>query len=50
MNYVYMPIASDKTPIGVQKGDSVELYTFNDTREDFSTVGEIKSAVVSDAA
>ena len=48
INYVYMPIASDKTPIGVQKGDSVELYTFNDTREDFSTVGEIKSAEIVD--
>ena len=42
-NFVYMPLKSDKSPIGVQKGDKVELYTFNDTREDYTVVGEIKT-------
>ncbi len=43
INYVYMPLKSEKTSIGVQKGDKVELYTFNDTKEDYTVVGEIKS-------
>lgn len=42
-HFVYMPLKSDNANIGVQKGDNVELYTFNDTREDYTVVGEIKS-------
>ncbi len=47
-NYVYLPMKSDKDAIGVQKGDKVELFTFNDTREDYSVVGEIKTAEIVD--
>lgn len=41
-NYVYLPLKSDKDSIGLSVGDNVELYTFNNTKEDFSVVGEIK--------
>ena len=42
-HYIYIPLKSDKSQIGLSKGDKVELYTFNDTREDFTKVGAIKS-------
>ncbi len=41
-HYIYLPLKSDKDSIGLSKGDNVELYTFNNTREDYSTVGVIK--------
>lgn len=44
MNYVYLPLKTDKTPIGVKTGDNVEVYTFNEKEEHFSAVGVIKSA------
>jgi len=47
-HYVYMPLKSEKSAIGVQKGDNVELYTFNDVREDYTVVGEIKTTEVID--
>jgi len=42
INYVYLPIQSYKSDIGVKIGDKVELYTFNEVKENYSTVGVIK--------
>ena len=42
-NFIYMPLKSETTPIGVQKGDKVEVYTFNDTRADYTPIAEIKT-------
>ena len=43
VNYAYLPLKSETTPVELQKGDGVEVYTFNDTREDYTVVGEIKT-------
>ncbi|MCR4881703.1 MAG: MlaD family protein [bacterium] len=42
-HYIYLPLKSDKDNIGVAKGDKVELYTFNNAKEEFTRVGAIKS-------
>ncbi|MCQ2957421.1 MAG: MlaD family protein [Candidatus Gastranaerophilales bacterium] len=43
VNYVYLPLKTDKTPIGIKEGDKVEVFTFNDEYENYSKVGEIKT-------
>lgn len=48
VNYAYLPLKSDTTPVDLQKGDGVEVYTFNDTREDYTVVGEIKTVEIVD--
>lgn len=42
-HYIYIPLKTDKSFVGLQKNDKVELYTFNDTRSDYTSVGEVKS-------
>ncbi len=47
-NYVYLPMKTEETPVNLQKGDNVQLFTFNDTLADFTQIGEVKSVDVID--
>jgi len=43
LNYIYLPLKSDKDSTGLKQGDKVQLYTFHEEDEQFRDVGEIKT-------